>query len=107
MKDADGKDMLFSTSNEAKEYAKLIGFELYHVSETEVNRYLIARWADVVRPIAELKQMAKERLLEKYGSELKNTIENATQALKKINENSLLYLSGEITESQLKGESRF
>jgi len=37
---------------------------------------------------------------------MKNEIEEKNQALKKINENTLLFLNGEITECQLKG-SRF
>jgi hypothetical protein len=73
------------------------------VEEKRNDKYLIARWGDEVRPISELKELAKERLLDKYACELKNEIEEKQQALKKINENTSLYLSGEISESQLKG----
>ena len=71
------------------------------------KRYLIARWADVIRPLSELKQLAKERLMEKYGADIKNTIEDCKQALTKLNENTLLYLNGEISEGKLKGTSQW
>lgn len=70
---------------------------------SECKNYLIARWGDVVRPINELKEIAKERLLEKYGSVIKIELEEKQQALKKLTENVNLYLSGDISESQLKG----
>jgi hypothetical protein len=107
LKNSDGVLMLFSSKSDGEEYCKVIGFDMYGIHETNITKYLIARWADVMRPLSELKELAKERLIEKYGAEIKNTIENSTQALKNINENALLYLSGEITESELKGSSIF
>lgn len=103
LKDANKNDMVFDTDAEARDYANVIGFDVYGVNPLFTNKYLIARWGDEVRPINELKELAKERLLDKYACELKNEIEEKSQALKKINENTLLYLSGEISESQLKG----
>jgi hypothetical protein len=47
--------------------------------------------------------MAKERLLEKYGAELRIEIEERAQALKKLTDNVILYLNAEISEGQLKG----
>lgn len=69
--------------------------------------YLIARWADVQRPMTELKEMAKDRVIEHYGATLKNTITEAQEALKKLTENATLYLNGVITEGKLKGTSNF
>jgi hypothetical protein len=106
LKNSDNEDALFRTEQEAKEYCNLVGFNLKGISSTNLVNYLIARWGDEIRPIPELKSLAKNRLLEKYGAELKNEIEEKNQALKKINENTLLFLNGEITEGQLKG-SRF
>jgi hypothetical protein len=106
LKNADNQEARFKSENEAREYCNLVGFDVYGVGKTNVINYLIARWGDEIRPIPELKNLAKERLLEKYGSELKNEIEEKNQALKKINENTLLFLNGEISESQVKG-SRF
>ena len=106
LRNADGQEQRFKTEKEAKEYCDLIDFKFKGISQTNVVNYLIARWGDEIRPIPELKTLAKNRLLEKYGAELKNEIEEKNQALKKINENTLLFLNGEITEGQLKG-SRF
>lgn len=106
LKNSEKEDALFKTENEAKEFCKLVGFNVRGISKTNANYYLIARWGDEIRPIPELKNLAKNRLLETYGAQLKNEIEEKNQALKKINENTLLYLNGEISESQLKG-SRF
>jgi hypothetical protein len=104
LKNADNQEARFKSENEAKEYGNLVGFEVLSVGKTDINQYLIARWGDEIRPIPELKSLAQERLLEKYGAELKNEIEEKTQALKKIKENTILFLSGELTESQLKGQ---
>ena len=106
LKNADGQDAIFYSEKEAKEYCDVVGFKYKAISKTNVLNYLIARWGDEIRPIAELKNLAKERLVEKYGAELKNEIEEKNQALKKIKENTLLFLNGEISESQVKG-SRF
>lgn len=103
LKGADKKDMLFDSAEQAKDYAETIGFTYNGVSESICDKYLIARWADELRPIPELKEMAKERLLEKYGAELRVEIEERTQALKKLTDNVTLYLNAEISEGQLKG----
>jgi len=104
LKNADGQEARFKSEKEAREYCNVVGFDVNGISQTNVINYLIARWGDEIRPIPELKSLAKERLLEKYGAELKNEIEEKNQALKKINENTLLFLNGEITEGQLKGQ---
>lgn len=103
LKDSEGKDVLFKSSKEAKEYSEAVGFSFNYATSRSCVKYLIGRWADEIRPISELKQLAMDRVIEKYGAELKNKIEDLQQALKKIQENTLLYLSGELTESQLKG----
>lgn len=103
LKGADGTTMLFDTSEEAKAYADLVGFQVYGSATMNIEKYLIARWGDEIKPLSELKKMATERLLEKYGAELRNEIEERTQALKKLTDNVTLYLNAEITENQLKG----
>lgn len=107
MKNADGSDLVMDTEEQVRDYANTIGYEIYGVIHAFANKYLIARWGDEIRPITELKGLAKERLIEKYGSELKNEIENKQQSLKKLTENTLLFLNAEISEGQLKGDSRF
>lgn len=97
------KDILFETEVEAKEYCNKVGFQYSGIAKKDQNMYLIARWADVLRPFNELKALAKEKLIEKYGATLKVEIEEKTQALKKLTDNVTLFLGGEITESQLKG----
>ncbi len=104
LENEDKKDVFFETEQEAKEYCELIGYNVQGYTKVDQNSYLIARWADVLRPFNELKDLAKERLLEKYGAVIKNELEEKQQALKKLTENVTLFLSGEITESQLKGQ---
>jgi hypothetical protein len=103
LKTTEGKDMLFDSSSQAKNYAETISYPIYGTSIAFSDKYLIARWADEIRPISELKELAKSRLLEKYGAELKNEIEEKTQALKKLTENVILFLNADISEGQLKG----
>jgi hypothetical protein len=103
LKDTSNKDMLFDSSAQAKNYAETIFFDYYGTTESICDKYLIARWADELRPIPELKELAKQRLLEKYGAELRIEIEERTQALKKLTDSVILYLNAEITEGQLKG----
>jgi hypothetical protein len=103
LKDSNKKEMLFDSIEQAKNYAETIGFSYYGTTESVCDKYLIARWADELRPIPELKELAKQRLLEKYGAELRIEIEERTQALKKLTDSVVLYLNAEITEGQLKG----
>jgi len=103
MEDSEGHSMLFESEAEAKEYATLIGFVYYGCSTENKEEYLIARWADELRPIEELKGLAIERLLEKYGAELRNEIDEKNQALRQLTDNITLYINGDITESKLKG----
>lgn len=98
------KDVLFETEKEARDYCNVIGFDCYGVAKKDENKYLIARWADVLRPFNELKELAKERIIEKYGATLKVEIEEKQQALNKLIDNAILFLNGEITENQLKGQ---
>ena len=91
----------FNTKVEA-EINKGNGWSVY---ETDINRYIVARWGDVLRPLRELKDLAKERIIDKFASELKKEITEKTEALKVIQENANLYLLAEISENQLKGKS--
>lgn len=103
MDGADGKTMLFDSKEEVKPYAELVGFDYNSIGTEKVEKYLIARWGDVLKSDEELKKMATERLMEKYGAELRNEVEERTQALKKLKDNVTLYLNGDITETMLKG----
>jgi hypothetical protein len=101
--DADGNKMEFGTNEQAKNYCDIVGFSFYTTRNISSESYLIARWADEIRPIPELKELAKERLMEKFGAELRIEVEEKTQALKKLSDNLIRYLSAEISEGQLKG----
>jgi hypothetical protein len=103
MEDSEKKTMLFNTKEEVKPYAELVGFNFKSLGTDNVEKYLIARWGDVLKSDEELKKMANERLMEKYGAELRNEIEERVQALKKLTDNIILYLNGDLTEGQLKG----
>ena len=103
LKDESGKKVLFSSKEECKSYSELIGFPFHSSGLDSCKKYLIARWADEIRPLNELKDLAKTRLLDKYAVELKKEIDEKTAALKQLTENVALYLNGDISESQLKG----
>lgn len=90
----------FSTKEQAKNWCETMGHKESSVNCLE-NKYLIARWADELRPMEELKALAKERLFDKYISEweeemrkFKSKIESAQNLIGK-------YLSGEISEWDL------
>jgi hypothetical protein len=104
IKTEKGETMYFDSKEAINAYAIANNKEVGSVYEWDTKKYLIARWADVVRPINELKELVKERLIEKYGAELKNTLQETQSALQKLNENVLLYISGDITEGQLQGK---
>lgn len=109
IKDDKGSFIYFESDKECKLWCKENGKEFHSVSEIswgeDYKKYLIGRWGDEVKPLNELKQLAKERIIEKYGSELKNTLETTSQAIKLLENNALLYLHGEISEGKLKGNA--
>jgi hypothetical protein len=93
----------FDTEKECKEFPNSEG-KTGNAYKTDINHYLVARWGDVLRPLKELKELAKERLIDKYGSELQNELKDIQHGLEKIKENANLYLLAEISENQLKGK---
>jgi len=107
VKNEKGDTLYFNTREELQAYCiannKILSECYESQSHPDYRQYLIARWADVVRPINELKELVKERLIDKYGAELKNTLQETQNAIQKLNENVLLYISGDISETQLKG----
>lgn len=99
----DDVEMSFVDKDQAKFFAESVGYDYKGISANPPTKYLIARWADELRDISELKEIAKERLIEKFAGELKTEIEEKTQALKLIKENAIAYLNGDINEAQIKG----
>lgn len=97
IKDSNGDDLRFNTHKEVLKYKE--DNNLYAVQFNEEAKYLVAKWGDVKRSFTELKEMAKERFVEKHGSKMKTEIETLTGKLKHLKDNATLYLLGEITES--------
>lgn len=86
----------FKTRQEAIEAGEP-GSSIY---ETNVNNYLIAKWGDVKRSFKELKELAKERFIDKHASKMKSDIQTLTSRLSVLSDNANLYLMGEISESK-------
>ena len=74
-----------------------MGF-FFNDTNTQTNEYLIARWADELRPIEELKSLALERLQDKYVSEWNKAIKELQSKVLTAKETLNLFLMGEISE---------
>ena len=73
VRELDGKK--FSTVQEAREAgAKSVYF-------TEKNKYILGKWADVKRPLTELKKMAYDRYLLENGAKLRKEIKETQRKL--------------------------
>jgi hypothetical protein len=111
LKDDKGNTKYFNSELDAQTYCIANDKEFSKVYEytwgDNFKRYLICRWGDMIRPFSELKNLAKERIVERYSAEIKNTLKDCQLALEKLNENATLYLAGEISESKLKGTSNW
>jgi hypothetical protein len=91
----------FTSEKQAREYAELLGGKVTNVF-SEINKYLIARWGDELRPMAELKKMATERLVDKYTTEWKLALEDLTKKLNNAEETIKRFLNAEISEWDLR-----
>jgi len=101
IKDPEGNEFKFDTEKEAMEFKNEGGF--YSVNYRLVGRYCIARWGDELKPFAELKKIALERLIELAGSDIKRELNTYTEKLKNITTNAEAYLLGTITRHDLMG----
>jgi hypothetical protein len=91
----------FASDKQAREYVELLGGRVTNVF-SENNQYLIARWGDELRPMAELKKMATERLVDKYTTEWKLALEDLTKKLNNADETIKRFLNAEISEWDLR-----
>lgn len=91
----------FTSREQAKDYVETMGF-VFNDTNTETNQYLIARWADELRPIEELKSLALERLKDKYMSEWNKAIKDFQSKINTASETLNLYLMGEVSEWELR-----
>lgn len=91
----------FTSREQAKDYVETMGF-VFNDTNTQTNEYLIARWADELRPMEELKALALTRLKDKYTSEWNKAIKELQSKVNTAAETLNLYLMGEISEWELR-----
>lgn len=91
----------FASKEQAKNWCETMGF-YYNDINSSNEQYLIARWADELRPMPELKKMALVRLKDKYSSEWTKAIKDLQQKVNTAEETLNLYLMGELTEWELR-----
>jgi hypothetical protein len=91
----------FTSREQAKDYVETMGF-VFNDTNTQTNQYLIARWADELRPVEELKKLALERLKDKYLSEWNKAIKELQLKINTAAETLNLYLIGEVSEWDLR-----
>lgn len=88
-------EKIFATEDQAKNWAETMGHYVTSTGTTS-DRYLVVRWADELRPITELKALAKERLMEKYAQEWRLKKEEMEQKIKNCADLVGQFLNGEI-----------
>jgi hypothetical protein len=91
----------FTSREQAKDYVETMGF-VFNDTNTQTNQYLIARWADELRPMEELKTLALDRLQDKYVSEWNKAIKDLQSKVLSAKETLNLFLMGEISEWDLR-----
>lgn len=91
----------FTSKEQARDYVETMGY-VYNDYNSQTNDYLIARWADELRPMEELKKLALDRLKDKYMSEWNKAIKELQSKVNTASETLNLYLMGEISEWDLR-----
>lgn len=91
----------FESKQQAQNWCETMGY-VHKNTFAETNKYLIARWADELRTMPELKATALERLKDKYSSEWTKALKELQSKLGSIEETLNLYLLGEISEWDLR-----
>lgn len=92
----------FKTDAEAKQWVQDNNYILYFTSSPTVSRHLIARWGDELKPFNTLKELAKERLIEKYSNDYQKTLKEVQNKLISVKENVVLFLNGSLQEYDLR-----
>jgi hypothetical protein len=75
---------------------------VYNDYHSTTEQYLVARWADELRPMPELKKMALDRLKDKYMSEWTKAVKEIQSKINTAEETLNLFLMGEISEWDLR-----
>lgn len=103
IEDKEGNSLKFKTKQEAEDCRASL-YEKAKVYFDEEEKFLIAKFGEHNKTWEELKKLATERVMESCGAEIKNKLEDLNQAYKKIKENAILFINGDLTLSQVKGE---
>lgn len=99
--DRKSTEYQFASKEQAKDWCETMSY-VYNDSNTSSNDYLIIRWADELRPMPELKQLALDRLKDKYMSEWTKAVKEIQSKINTAEETLNLYLMGEISEWDLR-----
>jgi hypothetical protein len=91
----------FTSKEQAKDWCSTMGY-FYNDCNQSSNEYLIARWADELRPMGELKALALDRLKDKYMSEWTKAVKEIQSKINTAEETLNLFLMGEISEWDLR-----
>jgi hypothetical protein len=91
----------FTSKEQAKDYVETMGF-FFNDTNSQTSQYLIARWADELRPMEELKALALDRLKDKYLTEWNKAIKELQSKINTAAETLNLYLMGEVSEWDLR-----
>ena len=91
----------FTSREQAKDWCETMGY-FFNDTNSSTNDYLIARWADELRPMPELKKLALDRLKDKYMSEWTKAVKDIQSKINTAEETLNLFLMGEISEWDLR-----
>jgi hypothetical protein len=91
----------FTSKEQAKNWCETMGY-VYNDYHSSTEQYLVARWADELRPMPELKKMALDRLKDKYMSEWTKAVKEIQSKINTAEETLNLFLMGEISEWDLR-----
>jgi len=98
-KNEDNSTRYFDTRGECEAQPENDG----NAYETNVKRYVVARWGDELRDFTELKALALARVIDEVGGELAKSIATKTERLKLIKENAKCYINGSMAKYELEG----
>jgi hypothetical protein len=98
-KDKKGDYIYFDTKKECENHPD----NNERAYETQIKKYIVARWGDELRDFSELKSMALKRVIENVGGELERSIATKSEKLKLIKENAKSYINGKLSYYDLEG----
>lgn len=98
LKNAEGRDMTFKTKQMALDHLEAVGIDdKYTVSRKDnrdLNRYMVARFGDELKPWNELVELAIERFTKNTTMDLRDKIDKLQHKLDKIVNNAEMYIMG-------------